>query len=191
MNTPNQTRRTTRPPLAGPSLSPFPNSLRPSAFKVRPSYLASVSNYSPRDYINSPLIPYEPSQVGSPRSSSRSTRILPASATFSKPNPFEVLSAPAFDEFVDDVTSRIKKALAGPVKETNRLRVEGFEDEEENDVFGEVKRVEETEEVRSSVDELIVQPESEIEVQERVIEEEEEDEESSDDDNEVSIILQR
>lgn len=192
MNTPNQTRRTTQPPVSGPSLSPFPNSLRPSAFKVRPSYLGSTANYSPRDYTNSPLVAYQPSPAGSARST-RSTRILPNSATFSKPNPFEVLSAPAFDEFVDDVTSKIKRALAGPVRESTRLRDERVEEREKIDVFGEVKRIEDTEEVGTSVEELILQDESENEEEERIIEEdnEEEDEESSDDDNEVSIILQR
>lgn len=220
-NTPIQSRRPTQPSFTGPSLSPFPNSLRPSAFKIRPSYLTNNSNLTPREYSQSPVIyqpPPPPSSASSNysnynrgigSSSNQLNRVLPASATFRKSNPFEVLSAPEFDNFVDDVTSRIKRALAGPSVSEQRKEVEYEEEnteqfeeeqlnEEMNDVFGEVKRVEEVKEVIDDVEDEGIYVEDDsmenemLELEESYESKEDESEsESDDDDDEVSAELQR
>ncbi|KAK4698240.1 hypothetical protein P7C70_g8043, partial [Phenoliferia sp. Uapishka_3] len=58
-------------------------------------------------------------------------------------NPFEALSAPDFDNFVDGLTSTIRNALAGPPKAERRaIEPEREEvDESSQDVFGEVKEL--------------------------------------------------
>lgn len=62
-------------------------------------------------------------------------------------NPFEQLSAPAFDDFVDGITASIRNVLAPPPKRVRKVKeptppAEPEEEQQgEEDVFGEVKRV--------------------------------------------------
>lgn len=140
-STPLPTRRT-QPPTTGPSLSPAcPPSLRPSAFRLRSSLLStprtstSSSYYSPTSAKSFPSV-----YGGTPNGGVGSV-----AASFGRPNPFEILSAPAFEEFVDDITSSIKRALAGPPPVERRAVIaaerEVPDEEETMDVFGEIKGV--------------------------------------------------
>lgn len=86
-----------QPPPNGPTLSPFlPPSLRPSSFNPSPSTTSSSYYILPNPTPVSAFIPI----LARGRARGR--------------NPFEVLSAPVFDEFIDDVTTRIRNALLGP-----------------------------------------------------------------------------
>lgn len=138
--------RSRQPPRAGPSLaSPVPSSLRPSAFRPRASFAPTSQLGSPAGYAGTGYSPELQTPTTAQRP--RAPHPTPATATpggagaFRRPNPFDVLPSASFDSFVDDITTKIRSALAGPPKPERRVAVEqspGVTSSEE-DVFGEVK----------------------------------------------------
>ncbi|KAL8284251.1 hypothetical protein RQP46_005000 [Phenoliferia psychrophenolica] len=150
--------RASQPPVGGPSLaSPsVPASLRPSRFHPRASFLAQSHPYAP--FPSASPFAFSPSTATPPAAAHaghRAPHPTPLSAFRRRTsNPFDVLSAPQFDSFVDGLTSSIRSALAGPPKPERRPAVEQRaspaptqldelelerERDASEDVFGEVK----------------------------------------------------
>ncbi|KAM0790493.1 hypothetical protein ACM66B_003367 [Microbotryomycetes sp. NB124-2] len=103
-------------PQPGPSLlsnSPVPSALRPSLFK--PRFTATAASQSRLATRPTTSVSY-----GAPHSDTvllsgtHAPFNTPATSLNRRRNPFERLSGTAFDEFVSDVTDRIKHALEPP-----------------------------------------------------------------------------
>lgn len=126
-----------------PARSRYPRSLLATDFRPRPQFNVS--------YDTAPL----PPRLNTPEALFQSPSLLTTTSRRTsttrgdRRNAFTELSAPQFDSFVNDITKRIRDALAGPtlqqIQQQNESRAEETEEKEEEegeheseDVFGQV-----------------------------------------------------
>ncbi|GAA5904041.1 hypothetical protein JCM5296_002515 [Sporobolomyces johnsonii] len=132
----NPNSRATQAPLTNPSLpslstphrfSPYPTALRPSLFhsvpRARATALPSPSFATPSSSAAYAPPHNTPSSAFPPARNSEFGKSPHRAAHKGKHgNPFDRLSAPEFDNFVDSLTSSIRSVLAGPVVEPASVR---------------------------------------------------------------------